>query len=157
MIICDCYMVISSFMYVMFVFFFFKQKTAYEMRISDWSSDVCSSDLPAAAHVECGVIVTPVAVDDGQTMREHLGGAAQETQRRQRLVIGRRLVEVAVVDCRHGTSLPSRRGQASPDCTPAATAAPGFPADSGDFEAETVGQRLELGSASCGERVCQYV
>src|SRR3546814_10964626 len=29
------------------VFFFFKQKTAYEMRISDWSSDVCSSDLNA--------------------------------------------------------------------------------------------------------------
>src|SRR3546814_8395943 len=29
-------------------FFFFKQKTAYEMRISDWSSDVCSSDLPLA-------------------------------------------------------------------------------------------------------------
>src|SRR3546814_7572706 len=33
-------------MYVLSVlFFFFKQKTAYEMRISDWSSDVCSSDL----------------------------------------------------------------------------------------------------------------
>src|SRR3546814_1026559 len=33
-------------MFVFFVFFFFfKQKTAYEMRISDWSSDVCSSDL----------------------------------------------------------------------------------------------------------------
>src|SRR3546814_4231287 len=30
---------------MLFVFFFFKQKTAYEMRISDWSSDVCSSDL----------------------------------------------------------------------------------------------------------------
>src|SRR3546814_7024733 len=30
------------------VFFVFKQKTAYEMRISDWSSDVCSSDLSAA-------------------------------------------------------------------------------------------------------------
>src|SRR3546814_9566930 len=29
------------------VFFFFKQKTAYDMRISDWSSDVCSSDLSA--------------------------------------------------------------------------------------------------------------
>src|SRR3546814_6618954 len=29
----------------MLFFFFFKQKTAYEMRISDWSSDVCSSDL----------------------------------------------------------------------------------------------------------------
>src|SRR3546814_2802225 len=32
----------------MFVFFFFKQKTAYEVRISDWSSDVCSSDLELA-------------------------------------------------------------------------------------------------------------
>src|SRR3546814_4063181 len=31
------------------VFFFFKQKTAYEMRISDWSSDVCSSDLAGLA------------------------------------------------------------------------------------------------------------
>src|SRR3546814_3926754 len=30
---------------IVLVFFFFKQKTAYEMRISDWSSDVCSSDL----------------------------------------------------------------------------------------------------------------
>src|SRR3546814_6564808 len=30
---------------MMSLFFFFKQKTAYEMRISDWSSDVCSSDL----------------------------------------------------------------------------------------------------------------
>src|SRR3546814_1953535 len=34
------------------MFFFFKQKTAYEMRISDWSSDVCSSDLVAAVHRE---------------------------------------------------------------------------------------------------------
>src|SRR3546814_5050594 len=32
---------------LMLFFFFFKQKTAYEMRISDWSSDVCSSDLAA--------------------------------------------------------------------------------------------------------------
>src|SRR3546814_15496543 len=39
---------LSLMLYVDFVdcvFFFFKQKTAYEMRISDWSSDVCSSDL----------------------------------------------------------------------------------------------------------------
>src|SRR3546814_9202681 len=33
-------------------FFFFKQKTAYEMRISDWSSDVCSSDLNADVNGE---------------------------------------------------------------------------------------------------------
>src|SRR3546814_1938469 len=39
-----------------FVFFFFKQKTAYEMRISDWSSDVCSSDLRGIEMVECAVV-----------------------------------------------------------------------------------------------------
>src|SRR3546814_2854266 len=39
------------------VFFFFKQKTAYEMRISDWSSDVCSSDL--AVHLQAQVVVQP--------------------------------------------------------------------------------------------------
>src|SRR3546814_10083139 len=33
----------------LWLFFFFNQKTAYEMRISDWSSDVCSSDLDAMA------------------------------------------------------------------------------------------------------------
>src|SRR3546814_9467893 len=36
-------------------FFFFKQKTAYEMRISDWSSDVCSSDLMSYAIVQKSV------------------------------------------------------------------------------------------------------
>src|SRR3546814_4573621 len=35
-------------------FFFFKQKTAYEMRISDWSSDVCSSDLLRVVDIEDG-------------------------------------------------------------------------------------------------------
>src|SRR3546814_3092677 len=39
-----CAVVVALFFFVVF-FFFFKQKTAYEMRISDWSSDVCSSDL----------------------------------------------------------------------------------------------------------------
>src|SRR3546814_4003450 len=37
-----------------FFFFFFKQKTAYEMRISDWSSDVCSSDLWQSATLLLG-------------------------------------------------------------------------------------------------------
>src|SRR3546814_3324030 len=44
----------------MLYFFFFKQKTAYEMRISDWSSDVCSSDLFASirdAHPDLPVIL----------------------------------------------------------------------------------------------------
>src|SRR3546814_18511587 len=41
------------------MFFFFKQKTAYEMRISDWSSDVCSSDLsvlPRARGTRCSSV-----------------------------------------------------------------------------------------------------
>src|SRR3546814_10113482 len=55
-------------------FFFFKQKTAYEMRISDWSSDVCSSDLSA--------------FEQQQRQREHLQSyidrfKAQATKARQ--------------------------------------------------------------------------
>src|SRR3546814_7125277 len=46
---CHCLDLYDVMCYVVwFCFFFFKQKTAYEMRISDWSSDVCSSDLRAA-------------------------------------------------------------------------------------------------------------
>src|SRR3546814_6488360 len=37
--------------------FFFKQKTAYEMRISDWSSDVCSSDLPVGCVAQAAAFV----------------------------------------------------------------------------------------------------
>src|SRR3546814_1288902 len=40
-----------SMLFFVFFFFFFKQKTAYEMRISDWSSDVCSSDLVIVGEV----------------------------------------------------------------------------------------------------------
>src|SRR3546814_9276446 len=40
-----CVLVFYVFDMCIFYVFFFKQKTAYEMRISDWSSDVCSSDL----------------------------------------------------------------------------------------------------------------
>src|SRR3546814_17025567 len=40
--------------FIYFVVFFFKQKTAYEMRISDWSSDVCSSDLVMTALLKLG-------------------------------------------------------------------------------------------------------
>src|SRR3546814_3651668 len=45
---------------MLFFFFFFKQKTAYEMRISDWSSDVCSSDLVGDAHRQCGLVAVLV-------------------------------------------------------------------------------------------------
>src|SRR3546814_1894987 len=47
--------------YVNFVFFFFKQKTAYEMRISDWSSDVCSSDLSDSIDSQSLALVVTVS------------------------------------------------------------------------------------------------
>src|SRR3546814_9559666 len=80
-------------LYVCNLFFFFKQKTAYEMRISDWSSDVCSSDLRALGGVE------PAPLDAGR-----VGGARHDSAQR--------------IDLAH---------------------------------------QVEIGRASCRERVCQYV
>src|SRR3546814_7523386 len=48
----------------MFSVFFFKQKTAYEMRISDWSSDVCSSDLLTENIIHLVLAKTPDAPDN---------------------------------------------------------------------------------------------
>src|SRR3546814_7940754 len=42
--------------FVVWIVFFFKQKTAYEMRISDWSSDVCSSDLVDLTLTEFNIV-----------------------------------------------------------------------------------------------------
>src|SRR3546814_7213821 len=58
------------------MFFFFKQKTAYEMRISDWSSDVCSSDL--SGDFSYGVIAQSIGGgggNGGDTLDVGVGGA----------------------------------------------------------------------------------
>src|SRR3546814_16415616 len=61
----------------MLYFFFFKQKTAYEMRISDWSSDVCSSDLRGAQRVEVGC----AAVQQDVRLASHdAGGRARDVE-----------------------------------------------------------------------------
>src|SRR3546814_8209261 len=49
------------------MFFFFKQKTAYEMRISDWSSDVCSSDLYDNSTMPAVVFTDPQVASVGLT------------------------------------------------------------------------------------------
>src|SRR3546814_12376611 len=51
-------------------FFFFKQKTAYEMRISDWSPDVCSSDLETVAHRAARYCPLPVQLNGQDLPRE---------------------------------------------------------------------------------------
>src|SRR3546814_6538751 len=63
------------------LFFFFKQKTAYEMRISDWSSDVCSSDLPNAP-----VPMTEVPALDG-SQAPRTAGASGRPQKSEGQVI----------------------------------------------------------------------
>src|SRR3546814_9186679 len=55
--LCFVYLIICCILWVFFFVFFFKQKTAYEMRISDWSSDVCSSDLRRRAIILGGAIM----------------------------------------------------------------------------------------------------
>src|SRR3546814_7735267 len=80
----------------LYVVFFFKEKTAYEMRISDWSSDVCSSDL-----ADLVVAVARVAV--------RAAGALQDRQH-QRLDAG---LAVAAGDGDHpgGAGVLHRRGE----------------------------------------------
>src|SRR3546814_17536542 len=105
------------------VCFFFKQKTAYEVRISDWSSDVCSSDLV-------------------------------------RLRSLRR-----VWHCRHATQARERDGERH-SALPVRQSAPpdlhqGQAAHEATHEARSAvrngGPILQIGRASCRERVCQYV
>src|SRR3546814_9555304 len=94
--------------------FFFKQKTAYEMRISDWSSDVCSSDLPRLVRGLGGIgkgsmiaaaLTSPCLIrSDGRTIT---------------------IEPLRVVPFSHGVGV--------------------------------AGIPLQIGRASCRERVCQYV
>src|SRR3546814_1590307 len=66
-----------------FVVFFFKQKTAYEMRISDWSSDVCSSDLNAPAAIErLAELGVPFNAGEDFAERWHLTREAGHSHRR---------------------------------------------------------------------------
>src|SRR3546814_10432551 len=118
-----------------FCFFFFKQKTAYEMRISDWSSDVCSSDL---------AFVAPLQLDIGEDESGRgLGG------QRDRLVASRRHADHLVAEILDDLDVVHRddrvilydqdlSGRLAPDMFPRLV-------------------QQEIGRASCRERVCQYV
>src|SRR3546814_9744268 len=83
-------------------FFFFKQKTAYEMRISDWSSDVCSSDLDVDA--AAGVIEL-----DG--VADHLGQHVAQDRRIEAL-----RSQLGIADQpEHDALLPGRGGEGGQD------------------------------------------
>src|SRR3546814_8079660 len=69
------------------IFFFFKQKTAYEMRISDWSSDVCSSDLGAMNCAPTGFIITmPWKIRVGSYNTSDAKSASRERSPRRKVM-----------------------------------------------------------------------
>src|SRR3546814_1128737 len=80
-------------------FFFFKQKTAYEMRISDWSSDVCSSDLDSRRGFAIGAESAIGQIEGSATMPfyEHVFIARQDLSQRSE---ERRVGKECVSTCR---------------------------------------------------------
>src|SRR3546814_7872393 len=125
------------------LFVFFKQKTAYEMRISDWSSDVCSSDLaPEAGGSRQPDALGQLADRDppvGLQGAENL--AVDRIKERVRHFFARNC-ENAVDFARYGSRFNAMR-QENP------------------LHRRILGRRQsfgrQIGRASCRERVCQYV
>src|SRR3546814_5537908 len=150
------------------MFFFFKQKTAYEMRISDWSSDVCSSDLHPVDMVYAG----PIFWDSGHAQkimrwyREFLPSAPEElccflglktapsTAPFPREIWGQRIC--ALISCYNGAeedgvaAIRSVRDALPPPLLDAMAMMP-FPTLQGLFDP------LQIGRSSLRERVCQSV
>src|SRR3546814_3952792 len=98
------------------LFFFFKQKTAYEMRISDWSSDVCSSDLPGLRF-------------------EQRPDRGRDAERGQFVACNPAKGFIVSHEGARRDFAPAQRQQRQP----------------------VAGESMEIGRASCRERVCQYV
>src|SRR3546814_10571382 len=111
-------------------FFFIKQNTAYEMRISDWSSDVCSSDLKRMSED-----LTEYMTEVGLKVRYLHSGI--DTLERIEII---RDLRLGVFDILIGINL-LREGLDIPECGLVAI-----------LDADK-----EIGSASCRERVCQHV
>src|SRR3546814_4379203 len=107
---------------MLLLFFFFKQKTAYELRSSDWSSDVCSSDL-VAEHRSTGLRHYHMSALTMMLCNfDQYDGGSEQNHERQR---GRDHDERAAL----GAECQIHQGKAD----------------------------IEIGRASCRERVCQYV
>src|SRR3546814_17528225 len=119
------------------VFFFFKQKTAYEMRISDWSSDVCSPDQLAT--MRSGSVIVDMAAESGGNVEGSVSGEAK------------RIHGVTVIGAKNIAAL-------MPADTSALFSRNLFNFLSAFWDKEAGKPVLDaIGRASCRERVCQYV
>src|SRR3546814_8107561 len=159
-------------------FFFFKQKTAYERRISDWSSDVCSSDLEGGAaaaerlirlnRLEAIEDLRPKSAAQVETADVSLTAAGKAAQQAsEQLATGRTALSRADQVLREALRaadeaalalerLNGKREQLDSRLNEARTY---FTSASAEHDAAKAGRsRLpEIGRASCRERVCQYV
>src|SRR3546814_9690394 len=111
---------------IIFSFFFFKQKTAYEMRISDWSSDVCSSDLD---------LITDDFLNEERFAMAYASGKFRMNgwgRHKIKQGLGQKAVSAPLIRAALG-SLDEQESR------------------------ENLLHLLKIGSASCRERVCQYV
>src|SRR3546814_9577455 len=169
------------------IFFFFKQKTAYEMRISDWSSDVCSSDLEDGLDqieihsydpaVPPGRIAFPEAsyaaglgsnpeyacptlrlgyesmVTPGTVYDYHVASGTLTTLKVQEIPSGYDAAHYATerltIAARDGTEVPV-----------SIVYPRGFPRDGSRplflYAYGAYGMAIQIGRASCRERMCQY-
>src|SRR3546814_12168611 len=115
------------------IFFFFKQKTAYEMRISDWSSVVCSSDLQTKGEAAAGG-------------PRFFGGDRRAEER---------VLRIEIVDPRRGDQVAARR--ADQRVGDGEAPAPRLALDRQAPGPRAPRRAREIGRASCRESVCQYV
>src|SRR3546814_5227973 len=122
------------------LFFFFKQKTAYEMRISDWCSDVCSSDLAMLGqphHVHIAF--------DHQNIAFAAYACASLPKPVQLVAFGKQIGfgRVQVFGLALADNAAAEADNASTRIT--------------DRKHDAFAKAVESGRASCRERVCQYV
>src|SRR3546814_11803338 len=128
-------------MILLHVCFFFKQKTAYEMRISDWSSDVCSSDLRKSP-------------GDGGILKQGLRPARIDEPGRDDVGADILLPELG---CKILDQLCLRGTDTRIDRTLGRRLESRSRAEEDDRPAAALAHLAEIGRASCRDRVCQYV
>src|SRR3546814_16115730 len=125
-------------------FYFFKQNTAYEMRISDWSSDVCSSDLASCRACSAEILATFRARVRALIRRLFEGTEPQPPEPALWDDVRRRARWVAALDADRDARMQALAARFLRDqaITPV-----------GDLALDAA----EIGRASCRARVCKYV